>query len=63
MTTEQDQQEQFDYEDRASKIMPTWSFWGEGVVLVKKEQWYKSRAKIIAILKQLHRAKKARVKK
>ncbi len=39
-------------EDRAEEIMPNFSFWGDGVVLVKKEQWYKSRDKIIALLKQ-----------
>ena len=47
-----------DYEKRAEKIMPDWSYWGEGIVLIKREHWYKSRKKIIAILKNLHKAKK-----
>lgn len=50
-------QDTSDYQDRAEKIMPTWSEWGGGVVMIKKEQWYKSRARIISILRQLHRAK------
>ena len=39
-------------EDRAEEVMPNFSFWGDGVVLVKTEQWYKSRDKIIALLNQ-----------
>jgi hypothetical protein len=48
------------YEERAEKIMPQFTFWGEGIILIKKEEWYKSRYRIIAILKQLHRAKMLR---
>jgi len=43
--------------DKSIKILPNWTFWGSGVVLVTKEQWLKSESKIEAILKQLHRAK------
>ena len=43
--------------DKSIKILPNWTFWGSGVVLVTKEQWIKSESKIEAILKQLHRAK------
>ena len=53
-----DNQELFDYQDRAANIMPQWSYCGGGVFLVKKEQWYKSERRIIAILRQMHRAKK-----
>jgi len=45
------------YEERAENIMPVFTFWGEGIVLIKKDHWYKSRGRIISILKQLHRAK------
>jgi hypothetical protein len=48
------------YEERAEKIMPQFTFWGEGIILIKKEEWYKSRYRIIDILKQLHRAKMLR---
>jgi hypothetical protein len=48
------------YEERAENILPNWSYWGEGVVLIKKENWYKSQKKIIAILKQLRKAKNER---
>ena len=50
------------YENRAEKIMPQFTFWGEGIILIKKDEWYKSHYRIIAILKQLHRAKILRVK-
>lgn len=50
------------YEERAEKIMPQFTFWGEGIILIKKEEWYKSRYHIIAILKQLHRAKNKRAR-
>ena len=46
-----------EYIERAATILPDWTFWGEGIVLVKKEHWLKSESKIEAILKQLHRAK------
>ena len=46
-----------EYIERAAMILPDWTFWGEGIVLVKKEHWLKSESKIEAILKQLHRAK------
>ena len=46
------------YEQRAEKIMPDWTFWGDGIVLINKKQWYKSRDRIIAILKQLSISKR-----
>ena len=46
------------YEERAENIMPKWSCWGDGLVRIKRVYWYQSRIRIIAILKQLHRAKK-----
>jgi len=45
------------YDERAENIMPKWCFWGEGIVLLKKEDYYKSRVRIVAILKQLGKAK------
>ena len=49
---------ELDYEKRVGSIMPSWTFWGEGIVLVNKKQWYKSRDRILAILKQMHKTKK-----
>ena len=46
-----------DYQGTAAEIMPAWSFWGAGVVLVKQEQWQRSQNKIASILKQLHKTK------
>lgn len=45
-------------EDRAEKIMPNWSYWGTGVVLVSKKSWLESRRRIVSVLKQLSRSKK-----
>jgi len=47
-----------DIETRTENIMPKWSFWGDGVILVSKKEWYKSRNKIVSILKQMSRSKK-----
>ena len=51
----------FEFEDRAENVLPTFTYWGTGIVLIKKEQWYKSRDRIKAILKQLHREKVRRL--
>ena len=61
-TMEGDMDSELSYEERAENILPNWSYWGGGVVLIKKENWYKSQKKIIAILKQLRKAKNERSK-
>jgi len=55
---DEDVKEKFDYKDRAAKILPEWSYWGEGIVLVKREQWERSERKIISMLKNLRKLKK-----
>lgn len=44
--------------DRVTMIMPNWTYWGTGVVLVSKKEWQASEMRIAAILKQLSRSKK-----
>jgi len=44
-------------EDRAANFLPDFIFWGEGIVVIKQKDWWKSRNRIKAILKQLHKAK------
>lgn len=53
-------EEEFNYQDRAERIMPDFYFWGEGIVIIRRDEYYRSRARIIAILKQLRRAKELR---
>jgi len=48
-------EETFYYQDRAENLMPSFSYWGDGITVIKAEQWYKSRLRIIAILKTLSR--------
>ena len=43
------------YEDRAENIMPSLAYRGTEIAVIKAEQWYKSRIRIIAILKTLSR--------
>ena len=45
-------------EERAGNLMPVWTFWGVGVVLVSKDNWLKSKRKIESLLRQVHRSKK-----
>ena len=44
--------------DRVTKIMPCWTDWGNGVVLVSQKEWQASEARISSILRQLSRSKK-----
>lgn len=46
-----------DYFERAEEIMPVFSYWGEGIIVINKEQWRRSRYKIQSLLKHLHQAK------
>ena len=55
--TNEPSQETEEYKQRAEYIMPHFSYWGSGVVLVSRIEWEKSNRRICAILKQLHRAK------
>ena len=45
-------------EERAAKLMPDWTYWGSGVVLVPKSNWLKSRRRIESLLQQVSRSKK-----
>ena len=45
-------------EERAAKLMPNWSYWGSGVVLVPKNNWLKSRRRMESLLQQVSRSKK-----
>lgn len=55
---EDDMKEQDDYiEERAAKIMPTFTFWGNGIVLITQKEWQKAEKRIRAIFRQLSKAK------
>ena len=45
-------------ERAAANLMPVWTFWGDGVVLVSKNNWLKSQRRIESLLRQVHRSKK-----
>jgi len=45
-------------EERAGNLMPVWTFWGDGIVLVTKTNWLKSQRKIESLLRQVSRSKK-----
>ena len=55
------EKDEFEFEDRASDVLPTFTYWGSGIVLVSQEQWWKSRDRIKAILRQLHKEKMRRL--
>lgn len=43
------------YAQRVAKIMPVFTFWGDGIVLVTRKEWLKAERRIESILKQLHK--------
>lgn len=45
-------------EERAAKLMPEWTFWGDGVVLVTKGNWLRSERRLQSLLRQVSRSKK-----
>lgn len=46
-----------DYCQRAAKIMPVYTYWGSGVVLITHKEWLKANERLCSILNQLHKAK------
>lgn len=49
-----------DFDIKASDLMPSWFFWGQGIVLVKREDWSKANRRIEGLLRELHKVKKSR---
>ncbi len=45
-------------EERTTNILPTFTFWGDGIVLVTQKEWRKSARRAESVFKQLSRSKK-----
>ncbi len=49
---------EYEIEERVAVIMPNWSYWGNGIVLVSKNEWQASEKRINSVIRQLSRSKK-----
>ena len=45
-------------DSRTTNILPTFTFWGDGIVLVTQKEWRESTRRIESVLNQLSRSKK-----